>query len=67
MPGNKSTEIVQFKENLSLEEAGWVDKEESKALQPKEHDEATNCIEEDLVPLKIQLPVEEVVQDMYSL
>ncbi|KAH0705528.1 hypothetical protein KY290_010216 [Solanum tuberosum] len=61
--GNKSTEIVHLNESLSPEEAGKVDKEESKALQLKEQDEAANCIEEDVIPLKMQLPVEEFVQD----
>ncbi|KAG5596246.1 hypothetical protein H5410_037478 [Solanum commersonii] len=59
---NKSIKIVHLKENLSLEEAGQVDQEESKALQLKEQDEAANCIKEDVIPLKMQLPIEEVVQ-----
>ncbi|KAK6784624.1 hypothetical protein RDI58_018079 [Solanum bulbocastanum] len=63
VPGNKSTKIVHLKDSLSLEEVGQVDKEESKALQLKEQDEAANCIEEDIIPLKMQLPFEEVVQD----
>lgn len=53
MPENKSTEIVHLKESLSLEEAGQVEKEESKALQLNEHDDTANCVEEDVIPLKI--------------
>ena len=63
--GNKSTEIVHLKESSSPKEVGQVDSEESKALQLKEQNEAANCME-DVIPLKMQLPVEEVVQDNTS-
>ena len=60
--GNKSTEILHLKESSSPEEVGQVDTKESKALQLKEQNEAANCME-DVIPLKMQLPIEEVVRD----
>lgn len=51
--GNKSTEILHLKESSSPEEVGQVDTKESKALQLKEQNDAANCIEEDVIPLKI--------------